>query len=220
MKKHNHDLYYIVIVLFIATFVLSVMLKINPELSASGRAVYEIKTYEQKTPITRAITTRDQQEILSTEKLLKPIEIVKEDKKLKTSFFKSIISTDSVRERPITFSRKNVESPLSWNSDVANEGECTWLNVENKDYTLLKSMTGSDACKKVGYNQCLTINNVVEKQIYSSNNNLCQGLRFEIVNNNFDDCDQRIRTTNNPCSISEGGDDFRQNSYTTVLCCN
>jgi len=197
------------IVLILAFFVITLSYnQVNPGITGqvvkrtSGTEGFVVK-------FLRSTTAPSDFKAVSTEGLLSPIKI-----NTVRLPWKEILNAEiSVKNigGEATNQMSVVERKIETNLD------CAWVNLNNKDFTKLRSLSGHMACKAADYDSCLMTNTVKTMIYYSSEDGSFKDVMFKDVSNNFNNCYNTIRTTDE--NYRDKSRDVRETKYTTVFCC-
>lgn len=216
MKKHNHDVHFLLIVLILAFFVMALSYRqVDPGLTSMTGQVIE--------------SSPDDRPSFSS---------------MVVKFFRTSVSVpqyhaiDNSAIRPIEIEVSNSyetrQSNIGGNAFLAPVGEnnlgtlpekCEWVNLNNEDYSKLKALTGYSACRTMAYRSCVATNEVVTEKYYSSTDSSCNSVQLEVESNKFGNCNKNVRTVEMPCSTQTQGfdepakGDVKELKYTSVLCC-
>lgn len=207
MGEHSHDIHYMLIVLILAFFVITLSLnKLGPDMLTgqviggdSGSEGFVVK-FLRSTARSSNIRAVNAEGIIDTIKF--NVVEMPWGEILNTGLPKNNIGGEAV------------------SIGVAAESKassCDWINVDNKDFRRLKSLSGYSACRAYGYGSCITTNIEKTKTYYNSSDGSCSTVLYRDESNDFRNCYSRIQTSNTPCFKEPT--DVTESSYTTVLCC-
>ena len=139
MADHNHDIHYMLVVLILAFFVITLSFN-NVETGASGNVVKSTSGAEGYV-VKFLISTAQSANINAIKDgVITPINIriVK-------------LPWDALFAENNNFGGQAVHQPSSMKN-------CEWINVENEDYTQIRTLSGNVACQVKGYDSCLMTN--------------------------------------------------------------
>ncbi|MBC8500432.1 MAG: hypothetical protein ISS25_03585 [Nanoarchaeota archaeon] len=209
MAKHVHDIHYMLIVLILAFFVITLSYnQVNPGIT--GQVVKRtIGTEGFVVKFLRSTTAPSDFKAVSTEGLLTPIKI-----NTVRLPWKKILNV----EIPVKNIGGETVYQMPAGEDVVKTNlDCAWVNLNNKDFIKLRSLSGHMACRATDYDSCLMTNTVKTMIYYSSGDGSFKDVMFKDVSNNFNNCYNTIRTTDENYRDESG--DVRETKYTTVFCC-
>lgn len=198
MGKQEHDLAFMSLVLLFAFVFMSLSVnQLNPDMLTTENAVRE--NYFMQDLIKKTSQPADIKSVDGTD-FLRPI----------------TVRTSGSISKILNFFKTN--SPTGFVVQGKNSNNCEWVNLDNKNYDNLKTLSGSEVCRAFGYDKCNTVNSVKTKNYYNSDDGACSELVIQDNYNDFKNCDSTIKTVNTPCHTETI--DVNEFEYTEVLCCN